>query len=112
MRLTFQPACLAGRMFVQPGRFVYNFIDEGRLEELHLDSHSPSDGEATSRKKEKINGHTVVVQFIGANSAATPMTFGKSVEYYNYFLGNDSCKWASQSPCLRWLYLQILLQWD
>ena len=86
-----------GRMFVQPGRFVYNFIDEGRLEELHLNTHSPSDGEAASGKNEKINGHTVTVQFIGANSAARPMTFGKSVEYYNYFLGNDSCKWASRA---------------
>jgi gliding motility-associated-like protein len=86
-----------GRMFIQPGRFVYNFIDEGRLNELHLHTHSPSDGEAASRKNEKINGHTVVVQFIGANAAAKPMTFGTSVEYYNYFLGNDSCKWASRA---------------
>ena len=62
-----------GRMFIQPGRFVYSFIDEGRLQELHLGTHSPSDGELTSSKDEKINGHNVVVQFIGANAAATPM---------------------------------------
>ncbi|HMG92562.1 MAG TPA: PKD domain-containing protein [Chryseolinea sp.] len=86
-----------GRMFIQPGRFVYNFIDEGRLEELHLGTHSRSDGEASSHNREKINGRTVVVQFNGANSAATPMRFGQSVEYYNYFLGNDSCKWASRA---------------
>jgi hypothetical protein len=86
-----------GRMFIQPGRFVYNFIDEGRLEELHLGTHSPSDGEYTSHHSEKINGRTVVVQFAGANTSATPLPFGKSVEYYNYFLGNDSCKWASRA---------------
>ncbi len=86
-----------GRMFVQPGRFVYNFIDEGRLEELHLNTHSPSDGEAKLQKDEKIDGHTVIVDFPGANKSAVPLSFGKSMEYYNYFLGNDSSKWGSRA---------------
>ena len=86
-----------GRMFIQPGRFIYNFIDEGRLEELHLKTHSPSDGESASRKDEKINGHTVIVEFPGANTSAVPLSFGKSIEYYNYFLGNDSSKWGSRA---------------
>ena len=86
-----------GRMFIGPGRFVYNFLDEGRLEELHLHTHSPSDGEQRSLSGELINGHTVVVEFSGANTSAAPLSFGKSFEYYNYFLGNDSCKWAARA---------------
>lgn len=86
-----------GRMFIQPGRFVYSFLDEGRLEQLHLHTHSPSDGERRSHSGEMINGHTVVVEFYGANASAVPLSFGKSLEYYNYFLGNDSCKWASRA---------------
>jgi hypothetical protein len=86
-----------GRMFIQPGRFVYRFLDEGRMEQLHLHSHSPTDGEVRSQGHEMINGHTVVVEFMGANTTAIPLPFGKSQEYYNYFLGNDSCKWASRA---------------
>ena len=86
-----------GRMFVAPGRFVYNFLDEGRIEQLHLHSHSPTDGEGQSFSDQMINGHTVVVDFIGANTSSIPLSFGKSLEYYNYFLGNDSCKWGSRA---------------
>lgn len=86
-----------GRMFIQPGRFVFTFMDEGKIEELHLQTHSPSDGEQRPLSREMINGHTVVVEFPGANISSVPLSFGKSYEYYNYFLGSDSCKWASRA---------------
>ena len=86
-----------GRMFVAPGRFLYHFLDEGRIEQLHLHSHSPTDGEGQSFSDRMINGHTVAVDFIGANTSSIPLSFGKSLEYYNYFLGSDSCKWGSRA---------------
>lgn len=42
-----------------------------------------------------IKGHTYSVEFIAANTNCTPIKEEKSTNYYNYFIGNDASKWAT-----------------
>lgn len=41
-----------------------------------------------------INGHAWKVNFVGANKVPTVLGSNKLSEYRNYFIGNDSSKWA------------------
>lgn len=82
-----------GRMTVGPASFKYFFIDKARLEDLHDHGHR---GQPDSREMDdEIRGHAVFVSFHGAAMNVAPKPFGKSPEYYNYFLGNDPVHWAS-----------------
>src|SRR5688572_29660114 len=76
-----------GRMSIQAGKFQYYFLDEKRVEELHERTHDKRNESDASAPEEMIDGHAIEVQFIGANINSTPLPFGKSREYYNYFLG-------------------------
>jgi hypothetical protein len=87
-----------GNMMIQAGKFQYYFLDEQRLEELHEQSHhSYNESDGNLPLDEMIYGHAVEVNFIGANPESLPLAFGKSAEYYNYFLGNDAGRWASKA---------------
>jgi hypothetical protein len=87
-----------GAMSVQPGKFRYVFLDENRMEELHQHSHKEvNESDGRYHGGEMINGHVVEVNFIGANVHSSPSTFGRSLEYYNYFIGNDPARWASKA---------------
>ena len=68
-------------MFIGAGRFTYYFLDEEKIEQLHLQTHHRID---EPRPDQIINGRSIEVNFIGANQSAVPQTFGKSLEYYNY----------------------------
>jgi hypothetical protein len=87
-----------GTMSIEPGGFRYYFLDEKRLEELHEQTHlARSEADGQKLVDDIICGSAVHVNFIGANRNAMPMPFGKSKEYYNYFLGSDSKRWASKA---------------
>jgi hypothetical protein len=83
-----------GRMALGPGSFKYVFVDHDKLASLHHQSHEP-DGLAGA--DELIRAHAVFADFANANKDATPMPFGQSEEYHNYFIGNDPSKWASRA---------------
>lgn len=83
-----------GNMVLQPGKFSYRFLDYGKLQELHEQTHHHQENEPPS-KEEPIQGHMVDVTFVRANREAQPLPFGQSSTYYNYFLGNDSSRWTS-----------------
>jgi len=87
-----------GTMAIEPGGFRYYFLDEKRLEELHEQTHLQR-SEADSEKiiDNEIKGNAIHVDFIGANQHAIPLPFGKSTEYYNYFLGSDEKRWTSKA---------------
>ena len=84
-------------MQVEPGRFVYYMLDEEKIQHIHERSHHPHQINEADLTDNTITGHAVHVNFAGANSKATPLTFGRSSEYYNYFLGSDSCQWAARA---------------
>ena len=82
-----------GNMLIEPGRFSYYFVDTKRLDELHDEGHHSEAGR--SFNDEMINAHSVVVSLKNSNRSSMPKSFGKSKEYYNYFLGKDQQHWAS-----------------
>ncbi|MDH4093030.1 MAG: PKD domain-containing protein [Cyclobacteriaceae bacterium] len=85
-----------GRMFIQPGGFSYYFLDEQKMQALHEHTHDQNnESGGTFQDDQMIDGIAINVDFIGSNKQLLPKPFGKSREYYNYFLGDDSCRWAS-----------------
>jgi len=83
-----------GKMIVGPASFKYFFIDYDKLETLHYNTHQ-AEPDGMAAEDPSIRGHAVFVSFPGADPAVVPEGFGKSEEYYNYFLGNDPARWAS-----------------
>jgi len=45
-----------------------------------------------------IKGHVIKMELVNANQSPSPSGFNKSETYYNYFIGNDKNKWASNVP--------------
>ncbi len=98
-----------GRMFVQPGSFTYCFIDQERLQQLHERSHHSQSQEGTDiSPSEKIDGIRMQVNFVGSRKDLIPVTEGRSKEYYNYFLGNDSSAWAANAYAYQSLHYASL----
>ncbi len=85
-----------GRMFIEPGAFHYYFLDEHQLQERHEQTHR-ADNDGVPVDDGMIDGHAMQVKFIGSTGKSDPQPFGKSSEYYNYFLGADTCSWASEA---------------
>ncbi len=84
-------------MQVEPGRFVYYFLDEQKIQQIHERSHHSNHKNEADILDDQIEGYAVHVNFAGANRSAKPLPFGRSSEYYNYFIGSDSCHWASRA---------------
>jgi hypothetical protein len=82
-----------GNMLIEPGKFSYYFLDTRRIDELHEEGHHSEAGRGFT--DEMINAHSVVVSLQGSNVSSVPQSFGRSDEYYNYFLGKDQQHWAS-----------------
>ncbi len=86
------------RMFLQPGCFTYYFLDEGRIQQLHERGHQAYANEGSAiDPNEPIKGHRLQVKFQGSRQGITPAPFGKSAAYFNFFLGKDTCRWASNA---------------
>lgn len=90
-----------GNVFISPTTFSIYLLDETALNERHEQNHTAgmvdeATGVSTSFD-ESISGHTVHLNFIGANVLSVPQSSEKSQEYYNYFLGSDSSRWASRA---------------
>jgi hypothetical protein len=84
-----------GTMALRQGGFSYSFIDGNKIQAIHERSHQHVHDESSLTEHDwSINGHTILVDFLGANKNARPRAFGKSPSYYNYFMGNDPGKWG------------------
>lgn len=83
-----------GKLAVSAAGFQYFFIDGAKLNALHDQSHEP---DGFSQTDEDVRGHAVFVEFDDADRNVVPQPFGRSEEYYNYYIGNDPGKWASRA---------------
>src|SRR5436190_6605055 len=86
-----------GSMLIRPGEFSYYFLDQKKLEALHETSHTGLSEANLQPLDESIDGRMVRVSFVGANLTAQPYPEQPLSTYYNFFVGADSCSWASHA---------------
>jgi hypothetical protein len=93
----FQALVPGGRVGVSAKGFSVQLLDMEAIERAHLAGHgtiNESDGRPST---EPVNGHYFQINLIGSNTQSKPIVETPLDGYYNYFLGNDSCRWASNA---------------
>lgn len=93
--IDFQAQVPGGRIGVSATGFSVLLLDMKELEERHLASHGAINESDGHQSGEGIRGHFFRINLIGANTQAKPVVEKQLDGYYNYFLGSDSCRWAS-----------------
>ena len=77
----------AGNIYFEGDCITYNLFEKGKISKIrHGDTTVSSD----------INGHTYKTHLLEANTDYTKKGLSMTSNYYNYFMGNDSEKWASE----------------
>lgn len=96
-----------GKMLVGPTSFKYMVVDYEKLEALHHRGHDPRP-DGSGGDDQQISGHAVFVDFVGADPSVPPQGLGKSKTYYNYFLGDDPSRWASEAYGYQGIFYESL----
>lgn len=84
----FKSKIAAGNIWVQQHKILFHLKDYSRLFELHQ---KPKDAEETIYGKQTL----VHLNFPSSNEVIKIEKQNKTKTYYNYFIGNDSTKWAN-----------------
>lgn len=84
----FKSKIAAGNIWVQQHKILFHLNDYSRLFELHQ---KPKDAEETIYGKQTL----VHLNFPSSNEIIKIEKQNKTKTYYNYFIGNDSTKWAN-----------------
>ncbi len=79
-----------GYLLLKEKSLMYVFFEEEALKSVHARKGAPN-----ARKTGALNGHAVEVLFEGANPTFNVEDQHKNPATYNYFLGNDPNRWAS-----------------
>ena len=77
-----------GNLWIQQQKFLFHLQDFSRLQELHR---KPQDSEEEIRHQQML----VHLNFPTANKVSQIEKTNKTNAYYNFFIGNDPSKWAS-----------------
>lgn len=86
-KILFQSKFQGGNMWIQQHKFVFHLQDFSETHEAHV-------GKKTTPLS-KNRQHVVHFNFQNSNEVTTIEKQGKTDTYYNYFIGNDRAKWAS-----------------
>lgn len=78
-----------GTIYLENAAFTYKFQDISELIHVHTNPQDYKPG-----KNGRVFTHVVRTEFLNANSAQLSGE-QKGTEYYNYFIGNDPSRWAS-----------------
>ncbi len=95
--IDFQAQVQGGRIGVSASGFSILLLDIEEMENRHLASHhaiNESDGRPAT---EPLNGHYFQINLLGSNQHAKSIVEVPLDGHYNYFLGNDSCRWATNA---------------
>lgn len=97
--IDYQARIPGGTLSVSSTGFTVTLIDADKLSHQHehesFEGINESDG--TPARKATVAGHVIQMDFINAASRAPVSLSERSSEYYNYFLGRDSSRWASSA---------------
>ncbi|MBL7857427.1 MAG: PKD domain-containing protein [Cyclobacteriaceae bacterium] len=95
--IDFQAQVPSGRVGVSASGFSILLLDMEELEHHHLAGHGAiheSDGQPVTKP---VNGHYFRINLVGSNPQAKAVVEMPLDGRYNYFLGNDSCRWATNA---------------
>lgn len=95
--IDFQAQVPGGRVGVSPDGFSIVLLDMEEMEHRHLASHGEVSEATGLAADEPVNGHYFNINLIGSNKNVSPSVETQLDGYYNYFLGNDECKWATDA---------------
>ena len=74
------------KIYIEQGRILYHFMDLSEMHKAH--------GKAFNGTP-KVRQELIAAKFIGSSKVINVKRSKPSREYYNYFIGNDKNKWAS-----------------
>jgi hypothetical protein len=95
--IDFQALVPGGRLGISAKGFSVLLLDMEEMEHRHLANHeviNESDGQPSN---EPINAHYFQIHLLGSNQQAKAIVESPLEGYSNYFLGNDSCRWATNA---------------
>lgn len=84
----FQSKFDGGNLWVQQKKFVFHLQDYSAMEDAHGNFNYKGDG--------KLKQTIVHLNFVGANEVTEIEKIVPTPQYFNYFLGNNPSKWASE----------------
>lgn len=85
----FQSNFLGGNLWVMQKKMIFHLQDFSGMQEAHVSRKSYNE-------TPKLNQTVVHLNFLGANDVTNIEKSHKTDNYYNYFIGNDKSKWASE----------------
>lgn len=91
----FRAKVSGGFVDVSAKGFSVFLIDQEKLDQEHQDHHDGISEATGQRVTEPTKGHYFKINFLGANWNAKFHSSKHFSGYYNYFLGSDTCRWAS-----------------
>ncbi|MFT6715996.1 MAG: gliding motility-associated-like protein [Saprospiraceae bacterium] len=110
-----------GAVFIEKNKLTFVLHDKAQLDKLKNDIHYHGEGEkndhhdhqhslqSTPETNEKhFNSHSFSITFVGANSNSITTGKNAAAHYYNYFLGSDQTKWASNVKAYKDLWIRNL----
>ncbi|UKN03324.1 gliding motility-associated C-terminal domain-containing protein [Paracrocinitomix mangrovi] len=77
-----------GKIWLENGGVLYQFRDHSQAHVQHLTKEH-------KEQKETIPQYLVFAEFVGANDVTTFDNYHPTKEYYNYYIGQDKSRWAS-----------------
>jgi hypothetical protein len=90
-------ACVPGGDLAISGKgFSVTLIDQEAIDARHHGLHRKVSEATGLVTDETIQGHRFQINFLGAHPS-NPIKQNLMDGYYNYFLGSDSCRWASRA---------------
>jgi PKD repeat protein len=95
--IDFQAKVPGGRVGVSAKGFSVLLLDMEEMEHRHLASHAAINESSGQSAAEPINGHYFQINLLGSNPQSKAIVEMPLEGHYNYFLGNDSCKWATNA---------------
>jgi gliding motility-associated-like protein len=86
-KINFRATLNAGNIWLEKGGILYQFTDYSDLHHAGI--------EMKLEGQPKVPQHLVFAEFVGANEEYGISKKYETSEYYNFFIGNDKSKWAS-----------------
>ena len=105
----YRAAIPSGFMFLKKDGVQYTYYDSKAIGRLHFANPTASAASRTNLAKpdnQLIKAHSFEVKFLGANPAVNIQPKEPLTEKWNYYLGNDPSKWATDVQSFHTLYYQ------